>query len=172
MFFVAAISFAAIAWSTIAYQDRRLTDFEDALPSRLQELSLDSLSRFDDGGGISLTESSWVQSPQYPITLVFWAPWSGESIEVLRQEALSSRSVLITLAVKDSKENVQNVLNNIDSERSSESMISYDGTPLYQAWELPGVPTVIHLESSTKGVLVVGTKRDSVAFTLPVAFSL
>lgn len=172
MFFVAAISFVTIAWSTIAYQERRLTTFEEALPLRLQELSLDSLSRFDDGEPISLIKSSWIQSPQYPITLVFWAPWSGESIEVLRQEALSSTTLLIALAVKDSKENVQSVLDEITKKTVDAQLKAYDGTPLYQSWELPGVPTVIHLESSTRGVFVVGTKRDSIAFTLPEALSL
>jgi hypothetical protein len=200
MFFVAAISFVAIAWSTIAYQERRLTRFEEALPSRLQEISLDSLSRLEVGRPRPMPQQDTQQAKHqdtqqdahlnthldsqrdtnrnqippldYPLTLLFWAPWSDESINILQQESRDSTTSLVALSVKDSRENVVNVLEGITMERSVTNFRSYDGTPLYQAWELPGVPTVVHMESPTTGVFVVGTKRDSIAFSLPKALSL
>ncbi|MDR9387900.1 MAG: hypothetical protein RI513_02710 [Balneolaceae bacterium] len=200
MFFVAAISFVAIAWSTIAYQERRLTRFEEALPSRLQEISLDSLSRFEVGIPRPLSQLENNQDTQqvkhqdtqqythldsqrdtnrnqvpplnYPLTLVFWAPWSDESINILQQESRDSTTSLVALSVKDSRENVVSVLEDVTMERSVKNFRSYDGTPLYQAWELPGVPTVVHMESPSTGVFVVGTKRDSIAFSLQKALSL
>lgn len=170
MITVAVISFATIAWSTISYQNRRLASFEETLPERLQELSIESLSE------ISIEMSSIPPNGQdestllYPTTLVFWAPWSEESVQTLRTEIENpSTRRVISLPVKDSDENIRAILTEVHKslkEFEVKRVKTYDGTPYYQSWELPGVPTVIVLENPIQGSFIVGTKREPVSFEL------
>jgi hypothetical protein len=169
MITVAVISFAAIAWSTISYQNRRLASFEESLPEKLQELSIESMSEVSMEMSMPINELDELIDP-FPATLVFWAPWSDESIQTLRNEiANPSTRRLISLPVKDSDENIRVILNELSQsleEGGMKHVKTFDGTPYYQSWELPGVPTVIYLDNPTQGSFIVGTKREAVSFEL------
>lgn len=169
MITVAVISFAAIAWSTISYQNRRLASFEQSLPEKLQELSIVSMSEISIDMSMPINELNEPVDP-FPATLVFWAPWSEESIQILRNEIENpSTRRLISLPVKDSDENIRVIVNEVSESLEQGGMKgvqTFDGTPYYQSWELPGVPTVIYLDTPTQGSFIVGTKREAVSFEL------
>lgn len=151
----AALTVVVIAWSTFRYQNSQERTFR----SNLEQVDLDQfhLHYMRDPGSIpemadpdSVSEPDSVQLSELigsPLVIDFWATWSDRSRSVHRELGQLVQKYpdlkVLAVAVRDGDSQIRSYI-----EAQAYPFIWLTGTDLYHELQVPGVPSLIFLDSA------------------------